>query len=175
MPTSLSAGHPEKDCDKLAPVHDGIVSYVPVAKSTRTTLAIGSGLTSRPSRTSRIKRCFASSCRDRDTFGCARPVSATNAVTLAGRSRSKTPSRSSASRDRAASSGAAGSGDACRSSRATPRISSRSSVSEVRVIFVLHFQLDLFRFKFERRAFLPAGLLDSDEEVADQFIRARKS
>lgn len=137
----------------------GTVSYVPVAKSTRTTLAIGSGRTSRPSRTSRMRRCFASSCSDRDTFGCARPVIATSAAMFAGRSRSRTPSRSSASRDRAASSGAAGSGEGCRSPRATPRISSRSSVREVRVIVVLHLQL----FKFERRIFLPAGLLDGGE------------
>jgi len=88
---------------------------------------------------------------------------------LAGRSRSKTPKRSSASRDRAASGGAAGSGDAWCSPHATPRISSRNSVREVRVI-VLHLQLDVFRFKSERRAFLPAGSLDGSEEVADQFI-----
>jgi hypothetical protein len=127
---------------------------------------MGSGLTSLPSRTNRISRCLASSCSERDTFGCARPVRATSAATLAGRSRSTTPNRSSASRDRAASSGAAGSGEACRSPRATARISSR--------IVVLYFQFDLFCFKFERRAFLPAGLLDGVEEVADQFIRAPK-
>ena len=48
---------------------DSVVSYVPVAKSTRRTLAIGSGRTSRPSFTNRIRRYFASSWREREIFG----------------------------------------------------------------------------------------------------------
>src|SRR6266480_6476485 len=55
----------------------GVVSYVPVAKSTRRTLAIGSGRTSRPSFTNRIRRYFASSWREREIFGCDRPASVT--------------------------------------------------------------------------------------------------
>ena len=45
------------------------VSYVPVARSTRTALAIGSARTSRPSRLSWIRRYLARSCREREMFG----------------------------------------------------------------------------------------------------------
>ena len=69
-----------------------VVSYVPVARSTRTDAAIGSGLTSRPTRVSRTCPRLASSCKERDTFGCARPVSATSSPTVPGRSRSNIPS-----------------------------------------------------------------------------------
>src|ERR1700722_6916583 len=98
----------------------------------------------------------------------------TNSVMLAGRRRSRTPSRSSDSRDNAASNGPAGNGEARRSPRATPRISSRSSVRDVRAIILLHQVLDFVGLEFKRHTFLAAGLFDSGEEVADQFVRASK-
>jgi hypothetical protein len=62
-------------------------------------------------------------------FGCSRPVRATNSPTVAGLSRSKARSSSSDSLESAASKGPAGNADARRAPRATPRISSLSSVS----------------------------------------------
>jgi hypothetical protein len=93
----------------------------------------------------------------------------TNSVMLAGRRRSSTPSRSSDSRDNAASNGAAGNGEARRSPRATPRISSRSSVRDVRVIAFLHHVLDVIGFEFKRYPLLAAGLFDRGEEVEPRF------
>lgn len=69
--------------------------------------------------------------------------------------------------------GAAGRGEAFRSPRATARISSRSSVSDLRAIVVLLcLKFDLISLELKRNILLLAGLLDGGEEVADQFIGA---
>src|SRR5712675_1896919 len=80
---------------------------------------------------------------------------------LEGRSRSKTPKSSIASGVSMASKGAAGNGDACPSPRATPRISSRSSLSDLRISVEL-----------ERNTFGFTRSLNRREEVANQFVRA---
>jgi hypothetical protein len=46
-----------------------VISYVPVTRFTRTSLATGSGRTSRPSRTNRTRLWRASNCREREMFG----------------------------------------------------------------------------------------------------------
>ena len=103
-------------------------------------------------------------------FDCARPVNVTNSVTVAGRSRSNRPKSSNASRDKAASSGAAGSGEGRRSPRATARISSFNSVMDLRIIVLLCLQIDLVGCEFEGAAVLGACPLDGSEEVTEQLI-----
>jgi hypothetical protein len=74
---------------------------------------------------------------------------------LDGRSRNNTPKSSIVSGVSMASNGVAGSAEACRSPRATPRISSRSSLSDLRIIVVLLqlFQFNLFNIEIKRDAF----------------------
>ncbi len=98
-------------------------------RSTCKVAAMASGRVSRPSRTSRIRRCSANSCNERERFNCARPVSATTSVVVAGFSRSNTLKSSNASRDRSASKRAAGSGEARPWPLATARISSFKSTN----------------------------------------------